>query len=48
MEEAVLAALAGEEGEKVIAARFGCSRAELVRWVEAYRAAGLAALARLP
>lgn len=48
MEEAVLAALAGDEGEKVIAARHGISRAELARWVEVYRAAGRAALSGLP
>lgn len=47
MEEAVLAALAGEEGEKSIAARHGIPRAELTRWVEAYREAGRAALSRL-
>lgn len=47
MEEAVHAVLAGEEGEKTIAARHGISRAELTRWVEVYREAGRAALSRL-
>ncbi len=47
MEEAVLAVLAGDEGEKVIAARHGVPRADLSRWVEVYRAAGRAALAGL-
>ncbi len=47
MEEAVIAVLMGEEGEKAIAGKHGISRAELTRWVEVYREAGRAALSRL-
>lgn len=47
MEEAVIAALIGEETQKAIADRHGITRAELQRWVETYRATGRAALGKL-
>jgi transposase-like protein len=48
MEEAVIAALIGEETQKAIADRHGVTRAELQRWVETYRTTGRAALGKLP
>jgi hypothetical protein len=44
MEKAVLEVLQGASSNGRIAARYGCDAKELERWVEAYKAAGRAAL----
>jgi hypothetical protein len=47
LEGAVLALMAGDEAPKQIAARFGTTLPELLRWHDTYRAAGREALRKL-
>jgi hypothetical protein len=44
MGRAVIDAIGGAEGMREVAARYGVSRADLARWIDAYKAAGQAAL----